>query len=287
MDRIREFLELQLHYKPGEVEIVTASAGGATNRSAIFLYQGKKYVLRFGTHHAAQLRINRKAEYASLMAIGDLTGKVIYFDVNTGDMVMEYIEGVLLSGEELQKGEWIDRVTKLLKEMHSKKIEYEFDPFVDIEERFSSCRLNGVKMPDHFDSIMQQCDIIKERLVRTRSMFYGLCHNDPFAGNFIWSHEEKLKLIDFEYAGNGDIFFDLACLAWGYTPELRKYLLQSYFQECTEELYERLRDNVFVVALWNASWAMVKRDDKDTGFDYDSGVTHIFDLLSGWNDTLF
>ena len=57
-----------------------------------------------------------------------------------------------------------------------------------------------------------------------------LCHNDLNPKNIFWSN--KVKLIDWEYAGINDRYFDLACVCVEFRlkGEMQKAFLDTYFQ---------------------------------------------------------
>lgn len=289
MDLFQNFIIDKLAFKPEDISFEASFVGGLTNKSAVFTHKSRKYFLRLGTPQSGPLGINRYAEYEALRAVSDTVGETFYFNPLNGDMVMDFIEGAVLSRDHLSQKEWIDKTVELFKEVHSKRISFDFRPFEDIAARFRYCRERCIPLPEELNAVLDNCHMVRERLFPIPQRFYGLCHNDPFEGNYIVGIDGKLRLIDYEYAGNGDIFFDLACRAWGYTPELRKYLLERYFGYCTDELYERLHDSVFVVALWNASWAAVKSETQtpQDKFDYKAGLFSTITSLSEWDKTAF
>ncbi|MHC1695127.1 MAG: phosphotransferase [Eubacteriales bacterium] len=284
MDKIYALLSANMGFLPEDIEVAESFVGGLTNKSVVFTHKGRKYFLRLGTPQSGLLGINRRAEYAALLAVSDTLSEILYFNPDNGDMVMDFIEGTVLSASDLSQHRWIDKTVDLFKDIHSRRAEYDFDPFGDIASRFTYCREHGVPLPRELDGVLDTCHAVQERLCPVPDHFYGLCHNDPFEGNFIWGRDERLRLIDYEYAGNGDIFFDLACLAWGYSPELRAYLLEKYFGQCTDELYGRLYDNIFVVSLWNASWAAVKSEAQtpEDRMDYREGLFRNVSGLVNW-----
>ncbi len=83
----------------------------------------------------------------------------------------------------------------------------------------------------------------------------ALCHHDLTPRNILWNHDEPL-LIDFEFAGVGDVCFDLAavCVEFGLSADARDLFLLEYFgtASCPEEklsaweiLYRALRRQWF------------------------------------------
>ncbi len=80
----------------------------------------------------------------------------------------------------------------------------------------------------------------------------------------------------------GDVFFDLACLAWVCDEKAQRHMLEIYFGECNNYLYKRLIDFSFIVQMWNASWAFVKSIDAKNDYDYLGGGLDAFKVLNNW-----
>jgi len=68
---------------------------------------------------------------------------------------------------------------------------------------------------------------------------YVLCHNDPNPRNILFA--DDIKLIDWEYAGVNDRYFDLAsvCVEFGLSATEEAYFLKSYFADGSETNYEK------------------------------------------------
>ena len=60
------------------------------------------------------------------------------------------------------------------------------------------------------------------------------CHNDLLPGNVLFA-DDRVWLLDFEYAGMNDVFFDLANLSVNseLSPESDDRLLTLYFGQIT------------------------------------------------------
>ncbi len=61
-----------------------------------------------------------------------------------------------------------------------------------------------IRFPDDFDRLHRQLDTIPARPGSDAC----LCHNDLLNANFL--DDGTLRILDWEYAGMGDAFFDLA-----------------------------------------------------------------------------
>jgi len=277
---LKSILE-QINIDIEKAELISDFAGGSTNETCIIKYNDSKYVVRYGSSQSGQMCIDRRAEKLTLQILAENTAKVYYFDIVSGNMVTEYIEGYLISAEDLREKNYLRKLFKVLKKVHSKKIDYEFDPHYQIEKRFEYCRKNNIYLPDNLSLILEKDITINNRLLKDKYKYFGLCHNDLFTGNIILNRNDEIILIDCEYAGNGDIFFDLACLAWNCNLNQKQQLIELYFGYCDDILLKRLNDSLFVVKLWNASWAAVKSETQDENtFDYKSGYINILNNLA-------
>jgi thiamine kinase-like enzyme len=98
-----------------------------------------------------------------------------------------------------------------------------------------------------------------------------LCHNDLLAGNLLVDGE-RIQIVDWEYAGMGDRYFDLGNLAVnnGLDAQAEERLLAAYFGEppgdrrlATVALMRYMSD--FREAMWGAVQGMVSDLDVDFG----------------------
>jgi thiamine kinase-like enzyme len=107
-------------------------------------------------------------------------------------------------------------------------------------------RKNNAKFPFDWDWIMQKTKEIEKALLKD-PYIPTPCHNDLL--NLNWLEEDvpgeigELRLLDWEYAGMGDIFFDLANFAHHHrlNEEQVDTFLYEYFGEVTDKQYARLR----------------------------------------------
>ncbi len=123
------------------------------------------------------------------------------------------------------------------------------------------------------DKILITLNYIESYINNETTVVKRLCHNDAFHSNFI--HSDRLYLIDWEYAGMGDIFFDLASIANfsivdGDLANMKneKLILYNYFNNIKEEDLVKIRRMRVIVCLWNASWALVQHQFSDIDHNY-------------------
>ena len=96
------------------------------------------------------------------------------------------------------------------------------------------------------------------------------CHNDLLAANFIWDGL-RVRIVDWEYAGMGDRYFDLANFAVNneLPDDARHGLLEHYFRRPpTERQLATLHLFTFMSDFREAMWGVVQQGASDIEFDF-------------------
>ena len=207
-------------------EIVSPLLGGMMNISYIVKdKEGKKYVLYIPTEQANEM-VNRSLEKENqrlVNALG-LTYKNVYFNVDTGIKINEFIEG-----ESLDKIATFDykKIAQVFKKLHGSVMlaREDYDPFgrfVNIYEKEALTFLESV------DPLYNQLrSFLFSNQYYLESQMKTLCHNDSQRSNIIKTPEDDYYLIDFEFMGNNDPIYDIAAFGNGVVTEGRK-LLEEY-----------------------------------------------------------
>lgn len=253
-----------------------SKVGGLSSENYKLVFKNQHYFLRLcpytylHTDRALELKIINKA--ASM----GLCKKPLYYSIKSGDMLSPWINGAMPSENEFASFEFIDMVTENLRTLHGLTCHVDFQPYEHIEKRIELCRESNIPLPSSLDMILDKLNSLKIKL--RKNQLIGLCHNDLNASNMILS-KDKLYFVDYEYSCMGDVFFDLATVAWFLNKECRQHLLKSYFGHYKEEYYEKLMDYLYIVKLYNATWSLLKSKDWKGEYDYFKGANIIFDEL--------
>ena len=107
-----------------------------------------------------------------------------------------------------------------------------------------------------------------EKTVGTIDLCYG--HNDLLSGNFI-EDNQRLWLVDWDYAGFNSPLFDLANLASNneYSESFERELLEMYFEnEVSDDLWKRYFAMKCASMLRESMWSMVSEIYSTLDFDY-------------------
>ena len=210
-------------------EIVSPLVGGMMNMSYIVKdASGKKYVLYISTEQANEM-VDRPLEKEHIKIISELgiTGKNIYFDADRGIKINEYIEG-----SSLDKVDSFDyqKVAELLRELHNSIIlsRQDYAPFVRFTETYEKEAMSFSKETSPL--YQEPRDFLFKYRGYLESQRKVLSHNDAQRSNIIKTPDDNYFLIDFEFVGNNDPIYDIACFGNGLVSEGRK-LLEKYFHD--------------------------------------------------------
>ena len=112
------------------------------------------------------------------------------------------------------------------------------------------------------------------------------CHNDLLNANFL--DDGEIKIVDWEYAGMGDRFFDLANLSvnqeFGAAED--EILLTSYFGETTAASMASLGMMKFMSDFREAMWGVLQSGISELDFDFNGYAVRHFDRLAAHSRAL-
>ncbi|MFT4143210.1 MAG: choline/ethanolamine kinase family protein [Mobilitalea sp.] len=250
---------------------------GLTNQNYRINVDHNEYIVRLARKNSHELGINRRAEYAAMKAAADIGvgADIVYFSTETGNMITRYINGAKWEDKDTTLPKNIKRIADVMKRIHKlPAISFSFSPYKDIYDRIEFARRNNLTLPLDIDDLVSRVETIQKERQKKEASCLGLCHNDPFPNNFL--DTGTLRLIDWEYSGMGDIFFDLAIICMPYTKEQKEEFLIYYFGECDFEKLTGLKQMSYVVTLWNALWAVLQRKLSDGDADYEGIADYLF-----------
>ncbi|WP_337100467.1 guanitoxin biosynthesis pre-guanitoxin N-oxide kinase GntI [Paenibacillus sp. YIM B09110] len=280
MELVLDLVANKLGWMPETLEMKFQESG-LTNRNYVVSNGLEKVVVRVNGAQTGLLGINRQAELAAMEAVSDLktAPELLYFDVEQGYMITRFIDGRTWESNDLDMN--VDRIGVLLKMVHTAaEIDFEFSPYKDIESWIQKAQSRGQQLPDSLDKMLERLHRIQASRAAASDNFRGLCHNDPFANNFM--DDGTLRLLDWEFAGMGDIMYDLACIGQSMGHDKQLELLHAYFGYTSSELIRALHDMDYVVSFWNAMWAVTLLDTSSPsrqGFDYSGLANYLFQKM--------
>jgi thiamine kinase-like enzyme len=265
---------------PGRKLELEPLGGGITNHNFKVSCDGETYVLRIGGKDTDLLGIDRRAEYAAARAAAELGvgPEVVAFVEPEGYLVTRFVEGEPVPPEDMRRPQGLRETGALLRRVHDgPKFPARFDSFRVVEAYRATALAHGVRVPADYEAAKARADEI-ERQLGPRAEHP--CHNDLLNANFIRG-EDGIRIVDWEYAGMGDRFFDLANFAVNHdlTADDEAQLLESYFGERRDGDRARLRLMRFMSDFREAMWGVVQQGISDLDFDFEDYARRHFERL--------
>jgi thiamine kinase-like enzyme len=107
------------------------------------------------------------------------------------------------------------------------------------------------------------------------------CHNDLLNANFI-DDGRRIRIVDWEYAGMGDVFFDLANFAINHEldAEQAQLLLEAYAGAVRPGDLRALTLMRFMSDFREAMWGVVQASVSELDFDFAGYAAEHFERLA-------
>jgi thiamine kinase-like enzyme len=259
--------------------------GGITNRNFRVNFGGTDYVVRLPGKRTEILGIDRTAECIANKAaakLGMAPGVAAMFE-EPACLVTLFVNGREMSADELRKPEALAEIGGDLRRFHESATDLptDFDSFSLVEEYAASGREHGSEPPEGYDDALEVAKRI-EKAVRDQPTHERVpTHNDLLTANFLLDGDH-VQLIDWEYAGMGDRWFDLGNFAVNneLDDDQEAKLLEAYFGEPPDErLIATLKLFRFMSDFREAMWGVVQRGVSELDFDYGEYTQKHFDRL--------
>lgn len=273
---------------------VTPLDGGITNRNYRIDIGGEAFVLRIAGANSDLLGINREYEYAANLAAGKVgvSPEVFHFIRPEGYLVTRFIPGRPVPLDEMRRPEAIRRAMQVVRKIHSMPvIPGTFNVFQVITDYSAIARRYQVVFPGDFDQLIEYLQVAGQAL-QFQPQSAQPCHNDLLNANFLL--DDRLYVLDWEYAGMGDIFFDLANFSDHHelTEEQDLWLLNCYFEQVYPVDWAHLQIMKMLSDLREATWALVQIGISKLDFDFRAYADRFFERVRvqiqnpDWNEWL-
>jgi len=265
---------------PGRAATWEPLGGGITNHNFKVSVDGSEFVLRIGGKDTALLGIDRRAEESASRMAADLGigPEVVAFVEPEGYLVTRFIHGEPLPVERIRSPRWTDRVVAAVGRIHAAPpILGQFDAHRVVERYRDTADDHGVPAPEGFDRAQE----VARRIEAARGPQARVpCHNDLLNANLL-AEGDRVRIVDWEYAGMGDRFFDLANLSvnHGFEAEQDEALLAAYFGTFRQADFASLRLMRFMSDLREAMWGVVQQGISELDVDFRAYAAEHFERL--------
>ena len=267
---------------------ISPLGGGITNSNYRVDTRGESFVLRIAGADTELLGITRDYEYAANLAAGRLgiAPEVIYMIRPEGYLVTRFITARPFPPEEITQPENIRRVMEVVRKIHSMpEIPGTFSVFRTVKDYAATARRYNVEFPENFDWLIERMNEAEAALLTDPEPLRP-CHNDLLNANFLID-KSQIYVLDWEYAGMGDIFFDLANFSDHHelSEDQDRWLLECYFGSVTEKQIAHLKIMKVMSDLREAMWALVQIGISKLDFDFRGYANRFFArVLENIND---
>jgi len=252
--------------------------GGITNRNFRASFGGVEHVIRVPGKDTGLLEIDRGAERIAnerAARIGIAPPVAAMLD-EPQCIVTVFVEGVGMEPADLREPATLTEVARSLRAIHElgEPLPTSFDSFRIVETYAETARERGAEVPSAYGEAHDHAEAIEAALSGPEHEPVP-CHNDLLAANFIRG-AKQLWIVDWEYAGMGDRYFDLANFA--VNNELgeaeQQTLLAAYFGMTDADPHEPARRLaalrlMFVMSDFReAMWGLVQSAVSELDFDF-------------------
>ncbi len=265
---------------PDRELVLEPLAGGLTNQNFKVVVDGHAYVLRIGGKDSELLAIDRSVEHGASLVAAELGigPEVVSFVEPEGYLVTRFIEGRPILPKEMREPETVTRAAAVLRRLHDgPPIPGRFDSFRVVEDYAETAAAHGVEVPEVFE----WAHGVALRIEEARGGPVPVaCHNDFQNLNFL-DDDGEIRIVDWEYAGMGDRFFDLANFSINheFDDDANALLLEAYFGELRDEDARALRLMRFMSDFREAMWGVVQQGVSDLDVDYVAWASQHFDRM--------
>ena len=234
LDTIAKVFDVSLN----EIVEIKTLKEGMTNDSFLFEVKGEKYVFRnpgVGTEFLIN-RFEEKAVYDQILPLG-ISDEVVYLEPEKGYKIAKYINNSRQI--DFNKDEEVEKIFEIIRNLHNSglKVEHEFNLEEKIAWYLELCEKSNAILFNDFDKVHLMIQDIVQSLKKVEEEKV-LIHADFVSINFLIDDNDHVTLLDWEYAGMGERYIDLAMntVFEGLQDEEIEELLTRYLQREPSDL---------------------------------------------------
>ena len=263
---------------------LTTLSGGITNRNFRVDAAGTddRWVIRLAGNDTHLLGISREVEHAATVAAAGVGvgPEVTAFIRPEGYLVTRFIDVAPVTDVAVHRPETLRRVADSLRRIHDgPAIPGLFVPLRIADAYRALAMARGVPIPPEYDQAAAIGRRIEGALLAA-PIELRPCHNDLLNANFI-DDGVRIRIIDWEYAGMGDPFFDLGNFSINHelTAAEDEILLGAYDGGVRADRLARLKLMRIVSDFREAMWGVLQQGVSTLDVDFVAYAAGSFDRL--------
>ncbi len=262
----------------------TVLTGGITNRNFMIAASGTsdRWVLRLAGNDTHLLGISREVEHAATIAAAGVGvgPEVTAYLRPEGYLLTRFIDGTPVDPKAVHGPAMLRRIADSLRRVHDgPAIPGLFEPLRIVESYRALAIARGVSIPSEYDQAQTAARRIETALL-AETIELRPCHNDLLTANFI-DDGERIRIIDWEYAGMGDPDFDLGNLSANHelSPDEDAILLEAYAGRADERQLARITLMRVVSDFREAMWGVLQQAISTLEIDFAAYASDRFERL--------
>jgi thiamine kinase-like enzyme len=266
----------------GHEPTITPIEAGRTNRNYRVEVGSATFFLRLSHEDTALLGIDRVAEYeAALAAAASGVGpEVVAHLPEHGCLITAWVAGEPLAEGDMEQESVLADVARVVSTIHAgPALPATFDAFRIVEAYRRVSVERGVPIPEAYGPAHAHAERIEAAFARA-PVPARPCHNDLLSDNFL-KGTDGFWLVDYEYSGMGDPFFDLGNLSInnGLSEASQETLLRLMFGEPTRAHRARLQLMRIMSDYREAMWGVIQQGLSTLDIDYVAYADRHFERL--------
>lgn len=215
----------------GPPHVLGVLSDGYTNSNHLVQVGGERVVVRVGNPQSARLGIDRMREERVWRAAtaAALSPALLAFDARSGDAVSVFVDApsaadVMAAGHAaaLTSASGLSALARALRRTHALAVPCtSVDPADSVQRYLDLRTASGARWPDWVPPLLARLR------ARPSPVQPALTHHDFNPWNLLWLPDAEVQVLDWEYAGLGDPWFDVVTVFahWSLDAEAREHLL--------------------------------------------------------------
>lgn len=209
MMNVEDYIIARVNFlmRVGDARIVERLERGMSNYTYVVETQGRKYTYRVPGKYAERF-VDRQDEQYAIQQVDTLglNNETVYLEIRSGEKLAVYVEGTVMSDTDVVS--YNEMSVQALKRLHNSGLVFKnYNAFGRLADYESYCREKGFTHRQDYIDLKKHMEDLGEQVRNIKTV---PCHCDYQPTNLVISGE-RLYVLDWEFAGMNDPFYDIAC----------------------------------------------------------------------------
>jgi thiamine kinase-like enzyme len=253
--------------------------GGITNHNYVVTVTGRpdlpwggRYVMRI-PGAGTDLFVDREVEHHNAVSAAEagVSPPILYSLEPEMCTVVPFIEAETMHPEGLAgHQDRLDKVVDVMRRYHDRATFVNpIHVFDMIRDYLEMARRVNAPTPAEMPGMLSLGDRIEQAMKRDQPPSVA-CHCDLLSENFMLEPGGRMWVIDWEYGGQADPYFDLGdfCVEHPLSEDEERRIITRYCGTFDESRYARMMLHKIVADLWWSVWAMIQVTQSKLDFDF-------------------